>query len=464
MSEYLNKLRYSNKIVITMLVLVLIILIPVSCTRPTEEPAATRTPTPQLTKPAPTVTPFSPRTITPSPSPVVTEEAAEGQFYVSPDGRDTGDGSFENPWSLQTALDHPDEVQPGDTIWLRGGTYKGEFVSWLKGEKGNPIIVRQYPGERAILDAIDERNKVLWIADSHWTYFWGFEVMASENTRPIKDGPGDGGGIVVHGRYQSSNIKLINLIVHDIPAQGIAFWRANRDSEIYGSLIFNNGVNQYDHGIYTQNIDGLKYLTDNIIFNNANYGIHAYGSASSYLNNFVLEGNTVFNNGSIGFNINHKTYGDMGTNILVGGEVIARNPVLIENYTYFPGTSGSNVNVGYHAGSEDAVLRDNYFAGGNFVLGGEAVNIAMSGNEMIGTPAEGLAFAGIQLGSLFIQRPDNIEIFVRPNLYEPGRANITIYNWKKFNTVEIDAEMLKDVAIQKGDRYVCIMCRIISKM
>jgi hypothetical protein len=45
------------------------------------------------------------------------------EFYVSPNAASGGNGSFSNPWKLQTALDHPSAVQPGDTIWLRGGIY-----------------------------------------------------------------------------------------------------------------------------------------------------------------------------------------------------------------------------------------------------------------------------------------------------------------------------------------------------
>ena len=31
--------------------------------------------------------------------------------------------SFGNPWDLDTALSQPSSVQPGDVIWLLGGTY-----------------------------------------------------------------------------------------------------------------------------------------------------------------------------------------------------------------------------------------------------------------------------------------------------------------------------------------------------
>ena len=89
--------------------------------------------------------------------------AAATSFYASPTGTTStalGTGTITNPWSLQTALSGPAAVHPGDTIWLRGGTYSGIFNSYLNGTSAAPIIVRQYPGERAKLDggAANTRN------------------------------------------------------------------------------------------------------------------------------------------------------------------------------------------------------------------------------------------------------------------------------------------------------------------
>ena len=54
-------------------------------------------------------------------------------FYVSPSGSAGNTGSISSPWDLQTALNQPAAVRPGDTIWLRGGTYRSGFRSNLVG-------------------------------------------------------------------------------------------------------------------------------------------------------------------------------------------------------------------------------------------------------------------------------------------------------------------------------------------
>lgn len=243
-------------------------------------------------------------------------------------------------------------------------------------------------------------------------------------------------------------------------AQGFGWWQANINSEIYGSLIYFNGVTQFDHGIYLHNSEGEKSIIDNLIFDNASHGIHAYGEKDyQELNNIHIEGNTVFNNGSIGYSISQNAWGIFKRNILVGGLLVAKNPVITNNYTYYPGTSGEALNLGYRAGSLDAVVEDNYFAGGQIALGGDNSKLKILKNTILGfslNPFQ-LLNAGQLLtsgeNSVVFTRPNDAKIFVRPNRYEPGRANITVYNWGKQKEVRLTADDLKGVQIKKGDTY-----------
>src|SRR5205814_5040657 len=96
-------------------------------------------------------------------------------FYVSPTGSPSGDGSFTNPWDLATALDGPAAVTPGSTIWLRGGTYSdgpyyGGYLSNLTGTAAAPIVVRQFPGERATVP------KFLAVRGGY-TWYWWLEIV-----------------------------------------------------------------------------------------------------------------------------------------------------------------------------------------------------------------------------------------------------------------------------------------------
>jgi hypothetical protein len=72
-------------------------------------------------------------------------------WYAAPNGNTDGDGSITHPWPLFSALTS-ESIQPGDTLYLRGGRYEGPgFLSTLTGELGNYITVASHPGEWAVV-------------------------------------------------------------------------------------------------------------------------------------------------------------------------------------------------------------------------------------------------------------------------------------------------------------------------
>ena len=55
---------------------------------------------------------------------VGTADLRAAEWYAAPTGTPGGNGGINNPWDLQTALDHPASVQPGDTIWKLARMYR----------------------------------------------------------------------------------------------------------------------------------------------------------------------------------------------------------------------------------------------------------------------------------------------------------------------------------------------------
>ena len=382
--------------------------------------------------------PGTPREPPPSPPP-----SSGAVWYVSPEGRPGNDGSIEQPLDLATALAADSPARPGDTIWLRGGVYRGGFVSRLHGAPGAPIQVRQYPGERATIDgnhsAAVELGAALAVFGSH-TWFRGFEITSSDPDRVDRREPGGPAGVTV---LESSDIKLINLRVHDMPGNGLGLWSENVDVEVYGCLVYYNGVNAYDHGMYVQNRTGLKQLADNVIFRSSGYGVHAFGSRAAFLNDIRLEGNTIFNNGEIA--------GASHRNILIGGDTRARRPHVAFNATYYPTNSNGGNNLGYDAGCVDAVVTDNYFVRGESAL--QMVNC--TAREM----ARNLLVGAWHPKNLPLQYPDNTyasdlppaaQVIVRQNRYEPGTALVTVYNRAREPRVAFDPSR---AGLQPGQRY-----------
>jgi hypothetical protein len=359
-------------------------------------------------------------------------------WYAAPNASDSGNGSFNNPWKLQTALNGPGNVLPGDTIWLRGGTYTGAYSAWINGSSTNPIVVRQYPGEHATIDGGNTNGVTILTVAGSYTWYWGFEIMSSYGNRTSTQ-PGPAPSDILYGAAidvdQSSGshpgLKFINLVLHDTRS-GIGWWMQAIDSEAYGNLVYYNGWlgpdDGHGHGIYTQNQTGTKNANDNMVFFQFGHGFHAYGSVNAYLDNIDLTGNTLFMNGEL------TTHNQR--NVLIGGDGPSHNPSVVNNYMYY-GSSGAPstaFKLGYGGQCINPIVTGNYVSN---TTDFNCTGMTITGNTFYGAIA-GFTQSQFPNNTYYSSRPTGVKVFVRPNLYEAGRANITVYNWDGVATAAVD--------------------------
>ncbi|HWC72592.1 MAG TPA: right-handed parallel beta-helix repeat-containing protein [Gemmatimonadales bacterium] len=404
-------------------------------------------------------------TTTPTPDPKPTTHAG---YYVSPSGSSAGDGSVGKPWDLTTAMAGGNgKIQAGDTVWLRAGTYSGNFRTELAGAQGRPIVFRGYPGERATIDGTLR-------ADGADTWFWGFEVMRSTPNDRLP-------GLESRGARQ----KYINMIVHDAAQQGITFWDEAVDAELYGNIVYNNGTHEnLDHGTYVHNMSGTKLIMDNVFFNNLAYGIHVYaGPTDGTQRNVHVIGNIAFNNGTIS-----TVYAAKG-NIIIGADSPDEGMQAKDNLLYFSGNAGENLRVGYTAANNDVVVTGNtVWGGGTAFVVGQWQTATVQGNMMGGSAdmvsllnAPGsFAWSGnnyyrqatasawrTQAGTALslaswkqatglgstdqapADVPSGTKVFVRPNKYEPGRATVVVYNWGSQASISVNLSSV----LRAGQKY-----------
>ena len=379
-------------------------------------------------------------------------------------------------------------VRPGATIWLRGGTYGSGatiFVSKLVGTADAPIVVRQYPGERAIIngglqigccdkDPHPDRGSYVW--------FWGFEVASTITDRtgvPSTDTDLATSVLVNAVDSWAPGTKFINLVIHD-SRQGIGIWEEAQNSEVYGNLIYNNGFQAADrghgHGIYLQNNDGNKLISDNIIFNQFGVGIHGYATSNAHVHNVTADGNIVFNNGVISLNSQNVD------NILFASGTGLENILVQNNYTYHtPARDQGYSRVGWQFDNinKTVAVRNNYFMGGfigimlnRWTAANFTGNTVYSKSKLLAlldvSPGENprnyvwdrntyygsgqfnftgkeVDWSGWRNGSTLdsfsrfsSSAPTGVWAFVRPSIYESGRANIVIYNWDRNPAVSVD--------------------------
>lgn len=87
------------------------------------------------------------------PLPVAAERprgAGPALFVDALRGDDAGDGSETRPW--RTLGHAAARLRAGDTLYLRGGTYYEHVTVQARGTAKQPVTIRAYPGELAILD------------------------------------------------------------------------------------------------------------------------------------------------------------------------------------------------------------------------------------------------------------------------------------------------------------------------
>src|SRR5690606_37475681 len=118
---------------------------------------------------------------------------------------------------------------------------------------------------------------------------------------------------------------------------------------LHGCIIYDNGWIGPDRyhgpGIYTQNQNGHKWITNNILFANYSTTIQAYGSRNAYVDGFRVVGNISFaplREGS-------------RAKFLIGGGRPSQDIVVSENILY-----EVPLQIGYNAPhNEDAIVHDN---------------------------------------------------------------------------------------------------------
>ncbi len=226
--------------------------------------------------------------------------------YVAPSGADTNPGTKEKPFAgIQRGAT---ACKPGDTLYIRAGTYHEQVRIRNSGAGGAPIHLQAYPGERPVLDGGYRLPAAPKVArtdpKSGKTFVWGalFEVDASyivvdglEVTRSL------GAGIAVLGRANHNKVR--NCEVRDNRGVGVMVLDCSdnliENCRISGSGNFASYYRSpleldWPAGLATRRADGVV-LRGNTVFRNWGEGILPIAST-----HMAIEDNVVYDNMALG--------------------------------------------------------------------------------------------------------------------------------------------------------------------
>lgn len=327
-----------------------------------------------------------------------------GRHFVAANGNDNNIGAMRSPWA--TLAHAMRKAQPGDTIFVRGGTYtEGEI--WIQreygmgGKNGKYVTISAYLGEKPIftdgnrgmiVDASYVRviglefqnGKAMYNVDwsgptdhvefigNRFSGVSGYAAIGITGDYNLVEGniiniSGNTTGTLGHGIYASKGKYTVirGNVISGATGFGIHLYEEWRSGDAPGSIrqiknivIENNfisGSRQRSGIIVGAGADGGPARIDSVIVryntvcNNPMYGILVGGW--SEVKNIQIYHNTIYGNGSNGIQILHRQVKNVSikNNIIVvknGKRQIDNAPnapgVVIERNLYYPAADLNN--------------------------------------------------------------------------------------------------------------------------
>lgn len=413
-------------------------------------------------------------------------------WFASPTGSSANSGTQASPWDLTTALNGGSaaQVSPGDTIWLRAGTYGtgAETINAsVSGSGAAPVVVKPFPGEHVILDLaqLNITGSNVWYINDSLTGPGNFEITRSTTTPDGTD--------LVRMQDAGDGLKLQHLAVHDAGGVGISPQSETADHEVYGCYIANNGRSPslapvYGEGIYphgTTTAGTTRKIRANIIIDNVGYGLHAFADTGNGQNWEITDnicfGNALGNGDDFhigGFTVVSGLICERNVALSLDQSIVGEVGYLQPGFVTPPGTS--------------ATVTNNYFMGTLNLMGWDGAALTFQNNEIVDTTDQAIrllfhgavnvsgfawnnntyvttasagfgtfsrtittdttaseatfstlaawqAALGIDSGStLTVAANDGTKTFLTPSLYVTGRGHLAIHNPTSAATVAVD--------------------------
>jgi len=273
-------------------------------------------------------------------------------YYVAPDGDDGQPGTKEAP--LRTIQKAADVARAGDAVLVRAGVYIENVVLRFSGEPHTPIVLKNYPDERPVLDGAGRGAIVLSCKEGYrkpigWITIEGFEVRNGWD------------GIKY---YNAHDIALRGNHIHDCANQGIL--GAGHHVLIEGNTIARNGskpnnqTSNQEHGIYATGTHIT--IVNNVVHSNKAYGIQVAGYEYTPKKHagpeFAGAKNWLVSHNTVAFQQNRAGIGLWQAETT---DCIVQNNILYQNATNMRDGTNQGIDM-VTAGGGNVIRRNLFFA------------------------------------------------------------------------------------------------------
>jgi chitodextrinase len=390
------------------------------------------------------------------PDSATTDEIAVSGYFVSPTGSASAAGTLADPWSLAYALSSSADLDPGDIVYLRGGTYSltGSRTVSHAGTAGNPIQFKAYPNEQPVISMSFYSGTMLNFTGSHLHFYRiVFTGTGYTRTSQVPDGTYE----MALGGYTAAGegIKFYGCHFYNSRTHGFRSYGQAGGAEFNACLfLFSGSSDQFDHNIYVRNLDDQqKTFKDCLIGHAASHGLHGWGGSNNQIREIDVLRCIFFNNGSL--------YNNDGRSILLGGGLRVEDCIVQDNITYSNITNSKSnaLRLGMGGGSDGCTVDGNLFIGQPVYIESPYTNLTATANTLYyNSSQQGDTVAAMAAGSgntLAAVPTSGTTIAVRAYDWDARQANLVIVNYAGSASVFVSHAQLTGggLTIAAGDTY-----------
>lgn len=213
--------------------------------------------------------------------------ASGASYYVATDGNDANPGTIGQPFA--TINQGAALLNPGDTLYVRGGTYYQTVYAPASGTQAAPVTISGYQGETAVIDGVYTNPASSW-----GNLFLLQGSNAAVRNLTIKRS--NWIGLALTGAYdQAMNINSQSNMENGIIVTGSADYGLVQNCQVYYNAKSNEGFVATRGGWSTglSAARGPSYVTlrGNQIWNNWGEGLSTFESQHT-----LMESNVVYDN------------------------------------------------------------------------------------------------------------------------------------------------------------------------
>lgn len=263
-------------------------------------------------------------------------------YYVSPSGDDDANGQLETPF--QTIQRATYAVGPGDTVFIRNGTYSYNYPESLivfltiSGTAGNPITFKNYPEETPVLQMNGSNWGAIKLNGCDYIIIDGLTIIGNndnitleyaQSQQTIIGNPATAGnGIAIDAQYENEVNKPHHVVVRNCTVSkcgggGIYSYGADYTT-IENNTIFecawytpygNSGISMYQNNNSDATTGIKNFIVGNTCYRNQNF-------IPWFVTNSILDGNGII------IDDNRNTQNNSNSGIYTGQTYVANNLVF----------------------------------------------------------------------------------------------------------------------------------------